>query len=306
MTFYIVWYMDLISMNTDATARAKICGTFIANAAISRQQRSKYANLSVRILLMLPRHCLERQDNDDGPKPKSGIRKRDSKVAAMFRKSRVVLTCFASLALAGAAAAQRVYPLQRQSPEQQRQDEARCSTWAMQESGFDPSRPWLAPQVSASSPGTGNNVRNRSGAVGVMTHRDAGDAVVAGAIVLASTQPSVGTTGNNERARIESAGGAAPAAAVSREAGRAAIAGANAAASTPPAADAAAAAILGGDTSALVAGGAAVAAATARRDTNQTFDLQRAQPVSQQPVAAEALFEKSRVACLEARGYAAQ
>ena len=292
-------------MHAGATARAKICGTFIANAAISRQRRTKYANLSARILLMLSRHCLERQDSDDDLKQKSGIRKRDSKVAAMFRKSRVVLTCFASLTLAGTAAAQRVYPLQKQSPEQQRQDEARCSTWAMQESGFDPSKPWLAPQVSASSSGTGNNVRNRSGTVGAMTHRDAGDAVVAGAIVLASTQPAVGSTGNNDRARIESVAGAAPAA-VSREAGRAAIAGANAAASTPPAADAAAAAILGGDASALVAGGAVVAAATVRRDSNQTFDLQQAPPVSQQPVAGEALFEKSRVACLEARGYAAQ
>ena len=223
----------------------------------------------------------------------------------MFRKSRVVLTCFASLTLVAAAAAQRVYPVQRQSPEQQKQDEARCSTWAMQQSGFDPSKPWLAPQVSASSSGTENNLRNRSGAVGVMTHRDAGDAVVAGAIIAASTQPSVGSTVNNDRARIESATGAAPGAAVS-DAGRTAIAGANAAAPTPPAADAAAAAILGGDIGALVAGGAVVAGATVRRDTNQTLALQQTQPVSQQSVAGEVLFEKSRIACLEASGYAAQ
>jgi hypothetical protein len=224
----------------------------------------------------------------------------------MFRKSRVVLTCFASLILAGVAAAQRVYPVQKQSPEQQKQDEARCSTWAMQESGFDPSKPWLAPQVSAAGSSAGNNVRNRSGAVGVLTHRDAGDAVVAGAIIAASTQPSVGSRGNNNGARIESATGAAPGAAVSREAGRATIADANAAAPTSPAANAAAAAILGGDTSALVAGGAVVAAATVRRDTNQTFALLQAQPDSPQPVAGEGLFEKSRIACLEASGYVAQ
>jgi hypothetical protein len=223
----------------------------------------------------------------------------------MFRKSRVVLTCFASLTLVAAAAAQRVYPVQGQSPEQQKQDEARCSTWAMQQSGFDPSKPWLAPQVSASSSGTENNLRNRSGAVGVTTHRDAGDAVVAGAIIAASTQPSVGSTVNNDRARIESATGAAPGAAVSRDTGRTGIAGANAV-PTAPEANAAAAAILGGDAGALVAGGAVVAGATVRRDTNQPFALQQAQPVSQQPVAAEALFEKSRIACLEASGYTAQ
>jgi hypothetical protein len=224
----------------------------------------------------------------------------------MFRKSRVVVTCFASLILAGVAAAQRVYPVQKQSPEQQKQDEARCSTWAMQQSGFDPSKPWLAPPVSAPSSGAGNTVRYRNGAVAAMTHRDAGDAVVAGAIVAASTQPSSGSSSNNGGARIESAAGGGSSAAVSRDAGHAAIAGANAAAPTPPAADAAAAAILGGDTGALAAGAAVVAGATVRRDTNPTFALQQAQPVSPQPVAGEGMFEKSRIACLEASGYVAQ
>jgi hypothetical protein len=213
----------------------------------------------------------------------------------MFGKPRIVTMCLVLLAVAAPASAQHyVEPLKGQSPEQQKQDEARCFTWAMQQSGFDPANPWLAPQASAPT-STAGSVLVRSGAngavAGAMTRRDAGDAAVAGAIVVASAQPQPATT-------------TAAVAIKHGDVGAAVIAGGNSAPSTQPAANAAAAAILGSDPGSVTAGGA-VAGATVRRDAVQPIALQQ-QASSQQQLAGEASFQKARGECLEAHGYTVQ
>ena len=237
----------------------------------------------------------------------------------MFRKSQVAALCIASSALAVSALAQNVYPVQRQSPEQQKQDESRCGAWATQQSGFDPAKPWLAPQASTLSYATGSSARLRgataSAIAGGRLHPDAGDAAVAGAIVVASAQPiggavSGGTTRRDILAAGSGADGAIPAQASAAEAKPrhaatdAAAANAEGTAATSSAGTAAAA-IVGRDAGNAVAGGA-VAGATVRRDTSQMIVLPQEQAAPQQPPGGQVLFEKARSECLEARGYAIQ
>jgi hypothetical protein len=60
------------------------------------------------------------------------------------------LTAAALLASTPALSQQRfVYPARGQSPEQQQRDEFECYQWAVQQTGFDPSR---APQPQAAAP----------------------------------------------------------------------------------------------------------------------------------------------------------
>jgi hypothetical protein len=61
----------------------------------------------------------------------------------------VALT-FAAISTAGAQ--QFVYPAKGQSPEQQKSDEAACNSWAVQQTGIDPSKP--QPQQQAATPAT--------------------------------------------------------------------------------------------------------------------------------------------------------
>ncbi len=229
----------------------------------------------------------------------------------MDRRSRLAVLWFASSTLAVPALGQSVYPVQGQSPEQQKQDESRCSTWATQQSGFDPAKPWLAPQFSPNSI-SGSSVRVRGATAAAVagggTHPDAGDAVVAGAIVAASTQPvtSGSTDGSRRREILATSAGAdremrtQPLDAKMRQDSN--IAGS--AASTSAAASAAAAAILGRDAGSVTAAGA-VAAPMSRRDLNQMIILQEEAPASQQQPSQQASFQKARTECLEARGYTA-
>jgi hypothetical protein len=79
-----------------------------------------------------------------------------------------------------------------QSPEQQKQDDAQCSAWAVQQSGYDPAKPWFAPQASSPTPATGSSARAR-GAEGPDDYAPRRrDAAVAGAIVGASAQAEAG------------------------------------------------------------------------------------------------------------------
>ena len=211
----------------------------------------------------------------------------------MFGKSRFVTLCLALLAVAAPAFAQHyVDPVRGQSPEQQEQDEARCLTWATQQSGFDSANPWFSSQAPAPTSAAGSSVLVRgsvaTAVAGAMTRRDAGDAAVAGAIVAASTQPATST------ATI----------AITHRDVAAAVAGANSAPSTRLAANAAAAAILGRDAGNVTAGGA-VAGATVRRDAAQGIAFQQ-QATPQQQLVGEASFQKARAECLEAHGYTVQ
>ena len=237
----------------------------------------------------------------------------------MFRKSRIAALWLASSALAASAFAQHVYPVQKQSAEQQKQDESRCLGWATQQSDFDPARPWLSPQRSAPATTAGSSASIPSGMATAMargaTHPDAGDAAIAGAIVAASSTPAIGVVDDRAKRRETVAAVAgvdgtsatqsiAASAKMSRDATMPTVARADGTPSTP-AANAAAAAIVGRDAGNLAAGGA-VAAATLRHDARQTGVMQQEQSVSPQQLAGNVSFEKARIECLEARGYTVQ
>ena len=129
----------------------------------------------------------------------------------MSRKLQILVACLATSMLAVPALAQQdIHPLKRQSPEQQKKDDAQCVAWSVQQSGFDPAKPWLAPEASPPTPTAGSSLRMRSSSAGTSPRHDAGDAAVAGALGT-STNP---------------AAGAAAAAIIGRDAGTAAPGGA--------------------------------------------------------------------------------
>jgi hypothetical protein len=133
----------------------------------------------------------------------------------MSRKSQILVACLAASTLPVPTLAQQdIHAMRKQSPEQQKKDDAQCLAWSVQQSGFDPAKPWLAPEASPPTPTAGSSLRMRSGAAGTPARRDAGDAAVAGALGT-STHP---------------AAGAAAAAIIGRDAGTATPGGAVAAA----------------------------------------------------------------------------
>ena len=85
---------------------------------------------------------------------------------------------------AGSSRAQYVYPQQGQSPQQQQSDENQCSTWATQQTGYQP---------SSSSGSEGGIVSNRAlrgaargagiGAIGGLIGGNAGTGAAVGAAV---------------------------------------------------------------------------------------------------------------------------
>ncbi len=81
----------------------------------------------------------------------------------------------------GASAQQYVYPAKGQSAERQKQDEAACYTWAVQQSGFDPAKPSPAAPAAAppttatgTTPGAGIRGAARGAVVGEVVGGDAG------------------------------------------------------------------------------------------------------------------------------------
>jgi hypothetical protein len=100
---------------------------------------------------------------------------------------KVILSLTIALAVAGSAsAAQVIYPAKGQSPEQQKKDEAECSTWAIGNSGYDPAKPAAAPKANA-QPSTPSGARLRGAArgaiIGEVAGGDTGDAAIAGAVL---------------------------------------------------------------------------------------------------------------------------
>ncbi|HLJ38215.1 MAG TPA: glycine zipper 2TM domain-containing protein [Steroidobacteraceae bacterium] len=84
------------------------------------------------------------------------------------------------------------YPLRGQTPEQQDRDHYECSTWATQQTGFDPSAPGVPPHdrvaiVSAGPPpGTNTAIGAVAGAIigaAIAPRWQAAPAALAGAIV---------------------------------------------------------------------------------------------------------------------------
>jgi hypothetical protein len=108
-----------------------------------------------------------------------------------------ILVAVAGLGSAAPASAQQaaqptqyIFPAKGQTPEQQQQDEAACSTWATQQTGFDPSKPPAPPQPAptpAPKKGAGLRGAARGAAagyiVGDLANDEGGEGAAIGAVV---------------------------------------------------------------------------------------------------------------------------
>lgn len=99
---------------------------------------------------------------------------------------------FGALAIAGTVSAtQFVYPAKGQSPEEQTKDETECSTWATENSSYDPTNLEPTTQVSSQQSGpSGARLKGaaRGAVVGEVADGDTGDAALAGAIMGGSRE----------------------------------------------------------------------------------------------------------------------
>jgi hypothetical protein len=93
------------------------------------------------------------------------------------------------------AAQQYVYPAKGQSKEQQKQDEAACYTWAVEQSGFDPAKP-PPQQPAAQAPTTATGSTPGAGARGAARGAVVGEAV--------SDDPRVGAAAGAAAGRSQS------------------------------------------------------------------------------------------------------
>ena len=103
-----------------------------------------------------------------------------------------------------------VYPARGQSPDQLERDRYECHVWAVQQSGFDPSRPGVAPSgrvvvEPANPPGAGTAVGAIAGAIlgaAIAGPRNAGAGLLVGGI----TGAAVGTASDaNAQAQANAA-----------------------------------------------------------------------------------------------------
>jgi hypothetical protein len=92
-------------------------------------------------------------------------------------------------AAATVSAQQFVYPARGQTPEQQKNDEASCYSWAVQQTGFDPTKPPPAAAAAqqpttatGTTPGAGLRGAARGAIVGEVVGGDAGAGAAAGAV----------------------------------------------------------------------------------------------------------------------------
>ena len=103
----------------------------------------------------------------------------------MTHAAQTLMGAFCVLLLgASDAVAQHAYPAKGQGPQRQAKDEAECSRWATEKTGFDPSRP---PQVATTEPEkvTGSGSRAKGALVGAglgAIGGNAGAGAAAGAI----------------------------------------------------------------------------------------------------------------------------
>jgi hypothetical protein len=123
-----------------------------------------------------------------------------------------------------------VYPANGQTPEQLERDRYECHVWAVQQSGFDPSRSGPTGQrvvvEPATPPGAGTAVGAIAGAIlgaAIAGPRDAGAGLIlggiSGAVVGSASDANAQAQANYEQARIDrSAAGADAAAANYRRA----------------------------------------------------------------------------------------
>jgi hypothetical protein len=128
------------------------------------------------------------------------------------------LACTALVA-STAVAQQFVYPAKGQSPDQQKKDESACHEWAVQQSGFDPTKPQQqasapAPKSETTptgvTPGAGVRGAARGAIVGGIVGGDAGAGAAAGAAAARaqSRRQNVGQQqqATQQQAQAQSAG----------------------------------------------------------------------------------------------------
>ena len=99
-----------------------------------------------------------------------------------------------------------VYPSKGQTPEQQQKDTYECHTWAVQQTGVDPTQV-QAPPAGSSEPAQGGLVRGgaRGAAVGAVGGAIAGDAGKGAAIGAATGALFGGMRRNDQRRRQQAA-----------------------------------------------------------------------------------------------------
>lgn len=105
------------------------------------------------------------------------------------------LSACAALLATSAFAQQYVYPAKGQSKDQQKKDESECHQWAVQQTGFDPTKPPPAPAAAppppttatGTTPGAGVRGAARGAVVGEVVGGDAGAGAAAGAAVARSS-----------------------------------------------------------------------------------------------------------------------
>ena len=107
----------------------------------------------------------------------------------MTDAQRVSALLIATIFATGASAQQFIYPAKGQSPEQQKNDEAQCHTWAVGQSKYDPTKPppptaAAKPPTTATgtTPGAGARGAARGAVVGEVVGGDAGAGAAAGAV----------------------------------------------------------------------------------------------------------------------------
>lgn len=111
-----------------------------------------------------------------------------------FAVKAAVSTACAALLASTAFAQQFVYPAKGQSPDQQKKDEYECHQWAVQQTGYDPTKaaaPAAAPTppttATGTTPGAGVRGAARGAVVGEVVGGDAGAGAAAGAAVARSS-----------------------------------------------------------------------------------------------------------------------
>jgi hypothetical protein len=103
---------------------------------------------------------------------------------------RTISMLLLAMAMVGDAGAQQyVYPAKGQTPQQQKNDESACYTWAIQQTGFDPAKPPQQQQAAkppttatGTAPGAGARGAARGAVVGEVVGGDAGAGAAAGAV----------------------------------------------------------------------------------------------------------------------------
>lgn len=110
------------------------------------------------------------------------------------RSCRYMAALACTVLLASSAVAQQfVYPGKGQSPDQQKKDEYACHQWAVQQTGFDPTKPQQAapaPKPATTptgvTPGAGVAGAARGAIVGEIVGGNAGAGAAAGAVAARS------------------------------------------------------------------------------------------------------------------------